>query len=56
MPDYQVVDTTHLNVLDFGVCGYKNLKTPGFNEKVNWIAEREKDGHKRFMNIMEQIL
>lgn len=42
----KIIKTTHQNILDFGSCGYKNLETPGFREKISWIKEREKEGLK----------
>ena len=40
----KIVDTTPENIIDHGICGYKSLKTPGFQEKVNWYKERFNEG------------
>jgi len=40
MQDIKIVDTNAENILDFGVCGYKSIKRPGFPEKVDWFKRR----------------
>ena len=41
-----IIETTHRNIHDIGTCGYKNLSTPGFCEKIDWMAAREREGLK----------
>lgn len=41
-----IIDTNDENILDFGVCGYKSLKRPGFPEKVDWLKDRLSEGLK----------
>jgi len=42
--DLEIIETTHRNIHEIGTCGYKNLKTPGFSEKIDWMSAREKEG------------
>jgi GNAT superfamily N-acetyltransferase len=35
--DIQIIDITIENVLDFGLCGYKNIKREGYPEKIEWL-------------------
>lgn len=42
----EIIETTHRNILKYGTCGYKNPKTPGFQEKIEWMKAREKEGLK----------
>ena len=44
--DLEIIETTHRNIHEIGICGYKNLETPGFREKINWISDQEKEGIK----------
>jgi hypothetical protein len=46
MEEIKIIDTNSENILELGVCGYKNIKTPGFPEKVEWLKERFKEGLK----------
>lgn len=46
MDDIKIIDTNSVNILDHGVCGYKNIKTPGFPEKIEWVKERFREGMK----------
>ncbi len=46
MSELKIIDTTTENILQFGICGYKNQNTPGLLEKVNWVKERTKEGLK----------
>ena len=46
MQGIKIIDTKAENILDFGVCGYKNLKRPGFPEKVSWFTDRLAEGMK----------
>jgi hypothetical protein len=42
----EIIDTNSENILELGVCGYKNIKTPGFPEKVEWLKKRFTEGLK----------
>ncbi len=44
MDEVQIVDTTPDNVLEYGVCGYKNIKKPGFLKKVGWLKTHFSEG------------
>lgn len=46
MGTIKIIDTTSENILEFGICGYKSMKTPGFPEKVAWLKERFREGMK----------
>ena len=35
----KIIDITPENVLDYGLCGYKSLKKPGYPEKVEWLKQ-----------------
>ena len=41
-----VIDTNSDNIHDYGVCGYKSMKRPGYPEKVGWLKDRFKEGLK----------
>jgi hypothetical protein len=46
MGDVRIIDTDKDKVLEFGVCGYKSAKRPGFLEKVGWLEKRLAEGLK----------
>ena len=46
MDDIRIIDTTMGNILELGVCGYKNQKREGFPEKVAWMKARFREGMK----------
>lgn len=46
MKEIKIIDTNSKNILDYGVCGYKDIKKPGYSEKINWLKNRYKDGMK----------
>ncbi len=46
MEGIKIIDTNSENILKLGVCGYKNIKTPGFPEKVEWLKKRFTEGLK----------
>lgn len=46
MNDFQIIDATSDNILDYGVCGYKSLKRPGYPERIDWIKEWVQKGLK----------
>jgi len=39
MDQVEIIDITPENVLDYGLCGYKSLKKPGYPEKVEWLKQ-----------------
>lgn len=41
-----IIDTNAHNILDFGICGYKNIKREGYLEKIEWLKERFSEGLK----------
>lgn len=46
MEEIEIVDTNSDNILEYGVCGYKDLKRAGYPEKIEWLKERYKEGMK----------
>jgi hypothetical protein len=46
MKDVSIFDTTLENIDQFGVCGYKSIKKPGFPEKLTWLRNRFSEGLK----------
>ena len=46
MEEIKIIDTNSENILELGVCGYKNINTPGFPEKVDWLKMRFSEGLK----------
>ena len=46
MGEISIIDTNSENILEYGVCGYKDLKRPGYPEKINWLKDRYKEGMK----------
>ncbi|MFH1940602.1 MAG: GNAT family N-acetyltransferase [bacterium] len=42
----QLIELTSDNVLEYGVCGYKNIKRPGYPEKIRWLNDRFQEGLK----------
>ncbi len=46
MEGINIIDTNSDNILDYGVCGYKDIKRAGYPEKINWLKERYKEGMK----------
>jgi hypothetical protein len=46
MKQVEIIDTTADNILEYGVCGYKNIKRAGFPEKVDWLKQRFKQSLK----------
>jgi len=41
-----IVDTDAKNILEYGICGYKNIKRAGYPEKIKWLKERFQEGLK----------
>ena len=46
MERIEIIDTNADNILEFGVCGYKNIKREGFPEKIEWLKDRFPEGMK----------
>lgn len=46
MVEIKIIDTNSDNILDYGVCGYKDIKRAGYPEKINWLKDRYKEGMK----------
>lgn len=44
MDAVEIIDTTPDNVLEYGVCGYKNIKKPGLPQKVAWLKSHFSEG------------
>jgi hypothetical protein len=42
----KIIDTNSDNIRDFGVCGYKDIKRPGYPEKLDWLKDRFQEGLK----------
>jgi hypothetical protein len=42
----KIIDTNADTILEYGVCGYKNIKREGYHEKIAWIKERFLEGMK----------
>ncbi len=41
-----IFDTNLDNILDYGICGYKNLKHEGLRRKIEWLKDRFPEGMK----------
>jgi hypothetical protein len=54
MKPLSILDANPETIARYGVCGYKNSKTPGFNEKVSWLSERYKEGLRIKLLISEE--
>ncbi len=46
MNDTDIIDLNEENVVNYSVCGYKNIKKPGYIEKINWIKSSFQEGLK----------
>jgi len=46
MGKIEIIDTNADNILEYGVCGYKNIKREGYPEKVEWLKDRFPEGMK----------
>jgi len=44
MNGVEIIDTNAENIFTYGICGYSNVKRPGFLEKVEWLKERFSEG------------
>ena len=46
MDTIKIIDTVADNIHKYGVCGYKNIKTAGYPEKLGWLKDRFPEGLK----------
>ncbi|MGB6872853.1 MAG: GNAT family N-acetyltransferase [Dehalococcoidia bacterium] len=46
MERVEIIDTNADNILEYGVCGYKNIKREGYPEKIEWLKDRFPEGMK----------
>ncbi|MCK4407587.1 MAG: GNAT family N-acetyltransferase [Bacteroidales bacterium] len=46
MEKIKIIDTNAGNIREYGVCGYKNIKRPGYAEKIEWLKDRFHEGLK----------
>jgi GNAT superfamily N-acetyltransferase len=44
--DIRIIDITIENVLNYGLCGYKNIRREGYPEKIEWLKTRFSEGLK----------
>jgi hypothetical protein len=42
--DLKLIDLDTGNIMEYGICGYKSPKRPGFPEKVEWCEKYSKQG------------
>jgi len=40
----EIIDTNLNNILDYGICGYKNIKHEGLKRKIEWLKDRFAEG------------
>ena len=46
MGKIEIIDTNVDNILEYGICGYKNIKREGYPEKIEWLKGRFPEGMK----------
>jgi hypothetical protein len=46
MEKVEIIDTNLDNILNYGICGYKNINRAGYPEKIEWLKERFTEGMK----------
>ena len=46
MEKVEIIDTNPDNILNYGICGYKNINRAGYPEKIEWLKERFSEGMK----------
>jgi len=42
----EIIDTNGDNILEYGVCGYKDIRKAGYPEKIEWLKDRFLEGMK----------
>jgi hypothetical protein len=40
----EIIETNGENILEYGVCGYKDIKRAGYLEKIEWLKKRFQEG------------
>lgn len=46
MSEIQIIEVNPDNILQYGICGYKNIKKEGYPEKISWIKQNYSKGLK----------
>jgi GNAT superfamily N-acetyltransferase len=46
MNDIDIIDVHKENVINYSICGYKNIKKPGYAQKIDWIKNSFQEGLK----------
>ncbi len=46
MKNIRIIDTNMDNIQEYGICGYKDPKKPGYSEKLNWLKDQYDKGMK----------
>lgn len=44
MDKITIIDTDHTNIINYGICGYKDIKREGYPEKIGWIEKMKAHG------------
>jgi len=44
MDSFKIITTTPETVTQYGLCGYKDVKKPGYTEKLDWYAKNQDNG------------
>lgn len=44
--EVEIIDANSDNILNYGVCGYRNIKRAGYPEKISWLKDRFLEGMK----------
>jgi len=42
----EIIDTNAENILEYGICGYKDIRKAGYPEKIEWLKDRFPEGMK----------
>jgi len=46
MENIELIDVNGENIHQYGICGYKSMKRPGYPEKIAWLNQRFQEGLK----------
>ncbi len=52
--DLTIVNTDATNIHQFGMCGYKDPKNPGYQNKLDWLKQRYDEGLRYKMLVSEK--